>query len=317
MFQLPVLGAGATGLVSGSGTGQSGETTGLANLFSGAETELAGFSAEVQALLMQMTPQLLQRLEEMLSGGMSLPQAAKSLLAEAGGGMDFAEMLKGMDLVAEGEMSFDALVKKGSLPQLAGNLLNNGTLQTNLAAIGNLDPQATPLGALVAAAQQVAPNTQFSSQLASSLLEMGVPQTVGSRGWDSAIVDRLAWMVQGEQQFAKLKLNPPNLGPLEVRLSVNQDQASVTFLAPHAAVREALEAAMPRLREMFDQQSLQLVRADVGDPNAHKDSRAHDSSSGGGGLLGDANGDDIDADQASTELPKLVNVASSLIDLFA
>lgn len=319
MFQFPMIGPATTGLVNGSGSAQNTEGLGLANLFSGAETELAGFSAEVQALLMQMTPQLLQRLEEMIGGGMSLPQAARSILAEAGGSMDFAQLLKSGDLLADGEMPLDSMVRQTPLPQFAANLLANNPKAFNFDVLAKPDEQMTPLGALVAMAQGVAPNSPFTQQLTSSLLDMGVPQAVGTRGWDSAIGDRLMWMVQGEQQFAKLKLNPPNLGPLEVRLNVSHDQASVTFLAPHAAVREALEAAMPRLREMFDQQSMQLVRADVGDPNAQHGDPTHNASGDGGRGFGgaSANGEELDADPSSTQLPNLVNVANSLIDLFA
>ena len=81
----------------------------------------------------------------------------------------------------------------------------------------------------------------MSPQLAASLLDMGLPQQVGSRAWSGAVAERVMWMAQGDQQFARLSLNPPQLGPLEVRVTINQEQASITFLSSHAAVREALD----------------------------------------------------------------------------
>jgi len=142
-----------------------------------------------------------------------------------------------------------------------------------------------------------------------------VPQAVGGRAWEGAIADRVMWMVQGEQQMAKLKLNPPNLGPLEVRVSVNQDQASVAFVSQHAAVREALETAMPRLRELFDQQSLELVQADVSDPGAQQRESAGDSTHGPGPR--DPWSGDTPADEDAAVTLAQPRSGNGLIDLFA
>lgn len=94
--------------------------------------------------------------------------------------------------------------------------------------------------------------------------ELSLPQRLHEPGWSQALGERLVLMAGREQQSAEIKLNPPHLGPLEVKLSLQQDQASVTFLAQHGPVREALEQAIPRLREMFGQQDIQLVNVDVG-----------------------------------------------------
>lgn len=93
---------------------------------------------------------------------------------------------------------------------------------------------------------------------------LAVPQRLHEAGWSQALGERLVLMAGREQQTAEIKLNPAHLGPLEVKLSLQQDQASVSFLSQHAPVREALEQAIPRLREMFNQQDLQLVNVDVG-----------------------------------------------------
>jgi len=66
---------------------------------------------------------------------------------------------------------------------------------------------------------------------------------------------------------AELHLNPPHLGPLEVRLSITSDQnavANAQFTSPHAAVREAIEAAMPRLREILAESGVTLGNTTVG-----------------------------------------------------
>jgi flagellar hook-length control protein FliK len=61
-----------------------------------------------------------------------------------------------------------------------------------------------------------------------------------------------------------MKMNPANLGPVEVKLHVQNEQASVTFLAQNSATRDALEQALPKLRESFAENGIQLTHAEVG-----------------------------------------------------
>ena len=74
---------------------------------------------------------------------------------------------------------------------------------------------------------------------------------------------RLMMMVEQKIQQAEIQLDPPELGSLMVRIQVNQDQAHVSFVAQHAHAKDALEQALPKLKEMFQQQNMDLVQADV------------------------------------------------------
>ena len=62
---------------------------------------------------------------------------------------------------------------------------------------------------------------------------------------------------------AHLSLNPQELGPVEIRLAMQNDEVSIQLASTNAAVREALEQALPRLREMFEQTGLKLVDQQV------------------------------------------------------
>ncbi len=86
---------------------------------------------------------------------------------------------------------------------------------------------------------------------------------VGGSGWDQGLGDKLVWMAGRKQQVAELHLNPPDLGPLKITLTLNHDQASAQFVSAHAPVREAIEAAMPRLREMLADSGITLGQANV------------------------------------------------------
>lgn len=319
-----MLGSAVQGLV-GQGAAAKGETTpALLELLGSQDgSEAAGFSGELQALLMQLSPQVLQQLDERIQGGMSLPEAARSLLADAAEGgpaQPFASLLRErlperIEKVAEERPLALVGEAREALNVLAGAVARGPVADPGAAPAAAMvgGPTAAPVAAT---GLQVSANVPMPGQLTSNLLDMVVPQAVGGRGWDGAIGERVLWMVQGEHQVAKLKLNPPNLGPLEVRVSVNHDQTSVSFVAQHASVREALEAALPRLREMFDQQSLNLVRADVSDPGAQGQERATDAQ-GRGGYTGPGDNDDEIPGGADGAVATAVRIGAGLVDLFA
>jgi flagellar hook-length control protein FliK len=93
---------------------------------------------------------------------------------------------------------------------------------------------------------------------------LAVEPKVGSPGWDGALGQRVVWMATQHQQVAEMRLNPPNLGPLEVRLTISGDQASAQFVSHHPGVREAIESALPRLREMLADSGITLGNVQVG-----------------------------------------------------
>jgi flagellar hook-length control protein FliK len=82
--------------------------------------------------------------------------------------------------------------------------------------------------------------------------------------WTPALNQRITWMVRDQLQNASITINPPHLGPIEVRLQTDQaQQTSVQFFSNHADVRQAISDSLPTLREMMSQSGLQLGQADV------------------------------------------------------
>ena len=97
-----------------------------------------------------------------------------------------------------------------------------------------------------------------------------VAQTVGAPGWGQELGNRITWMASRMESRADLILTPPQMGRIEVSLTVSGDQASAIFTSANPVVREALEAAMPRLREMLADAGIQLGQAQVGAENARQ-----------------------------------------------
>ncbi|MBI3432832.1 MAG: flagellar hook-length control protein FliK [Hydrogenophilales bacterium] len=144
---------------------------------------------------------------------------------------------------------------------------DSATFQGQLAVARNADAAKTGevLSDLVGtAAMRVAPHIPVDAGF--SAADVSAPRlapTVGTTAWGQALGDKLVWMAAGTQQTASLTLNPPNLGPLQIVLNVTHDQATASFFSAQPEVRQALEAAFPRLREMMNDAGIQLGQATV------------------------------------------------------
>lgn len=87
---------------------------------------------------------------------------------------------------------------------------------------------------------------------------------VGTREWGNDIGNRLVWMVNRQESRAELVLNPPQLGRIEISLTVSGSEANAQFSCASPAVKEALENALPRLRELLADAGITLGQAQVG-----------------------------------------------------
>lgn len=82
--------------------------------------------------------------------------------------------------------------------------------------------------------------------------------------WGDDLGNRVVWMARHDEQTARINLNPPELGPLQITLNLSGDQASASFTSPHAEVRQAIADALPRLREMLAGAGIDLGQTNVG-----------------------------------------------------
>lgn len=162
------------------------------------------------------------------------------------------------------------------LPAKALQRLANGITEASATILSSgsradAGAQALVLTAGSASLPSMTGNT-LSSAMPATLSHVDVP--LNQPGWDQALGDKVLWLVNRQMQGAELRLNPPQLGPLEVRIAVDQDQARVLFMSQNVAVREAVEAALPRLREMlgasgFDQIDVNVSQHSLDQPGQH------------------------------------------------
>jgi len=215
----------------------------------------------------------------------------------------------GVDLRA---MDLGKSADAAKLPVEAGDFaarLRDTTLQPGMKeaapgpeALTSLTAQATALQTAQAAGS--APTDRLSAR-------------VGTPAWDNQVGQKVIWMVGGEDQSATLELNPPDLGPVQVVLNVSNDLASVTFSAQQLEVRQALENALPRLREMMSESGIALGNATV---NAGAEGRQGQDGQGSGGSgrgRGGNGGGDSDVAEVTPRARTRVIGGAGAVDTFA
>lgn len=131
---------------------------------------------------------------------------------------------------------------------------------------GSLEPISTPVQMSAASVSQAtisAMNGLAGNQAAVATQNVATP--LSNPAWGDDFSQKISWLVTQKSQVAELHLNPPNLGPLDVVLKISDNQATALFASPHAAVREAVESALPKLRELLADNGIMLSNATVGD----------------------------------------------------
>lgn len=126
-------------------------------------------------------------------------------------------------------------------------------------------------------------NTLSTAGTDSTVPSTTVSVPFGQPAWGQALGNQVVWAMNQGLPAAALHLSPPELGPVSVHIRLDQDQASIAFSSPHVAVRDAIEAAMPRLRDMLGNQGIALVDVNVSQHgSSHAQAQAQDYTPGGG-----------------------------------
>ncbi len=133
---------------------------------------------------------------------------------------------------------------------------------------------------------------------------------VGARGWDAEVGQKVVWMVNRMESRAELSLTPPQLGKVDVSITVSGEQTSATFVAASPAAREALEQALPRLREILAEAGISLGQASV-NAESPRDERKESAA------LTAAGRGEAQAERAEATVTQWARTGNGLIDTFA
>jgi flagellar hook-length control protein FliK len=160
----------------------------------------------------------------------------------------------------------EKLTLQASNDKLKFAQLLNSTAAASEPSTAKLSTDISPLQSLA--------NIPLTAAGAKPQLAVGMPFQQAQ--WGEAVAERVMWMSSQGLQEAEIHLNPADLGPMQVKVSLVADQAHVSFVVSNASVREALDQNAIRLREMFNGEGLNLVDVDVSDQSQHQASSSDD-----------------------------------------
>ncbi|OCA55937.1 flagellar hook-length control protein FliK [Photorhabdus namnaonensis] len=160
-------------------------------------------------------------------------------------------------------------------------------------------------------------NQQISSVATSPLLSAGHNQTaqfqlssaatpllnaqLGSEEWQQQLNQQIILFNRNGLQQAELRLHPQELGALQIRMSIEDNQAQLHLASAHSHVRAALEAALPGLRHALAESGIQLTQSSVGSDNASPWQQEQRSGSQHSGGTASHNADTASENHSATE----------------
>lgn len=185
-----------------------------------------------------------------------------------------------------------------------------GSLRERLIERGP-DTSATPTNSFAAIHAAALANLRGEpTPAAAAPLPIHVAAPADSPAWPEEVGNRVSWMAGQHESQAELTLTPPQLGKIEVSITVSGEQTSAQFVAATPAARELIEQSLPRLREILEQSGIHLGQTDVGTSGERGDGggghSARGRTRGGGGT-----------DAASPGAPLWQRRGEGLVDTFA
>lgn len=117
------------------------------------------------------------------------------------------------------------------------------------------------------ASQQGAQHAQIKAEMQQAIQHS--PLQLSREAAGDKLSEQVQMMLSKNLKQVDIRLDPPELGRMQIRMSLHNDGAAVQFTVANQQARDIVEQAMPRLREMLAQQGVQL-----------SDSSVHQQSSG-------------------------------------
>lgn len=241
-----------------------------------------------------------------------LPADAQTAAAAASGQTDSKQIAQ----LVPGAVPQAAEPFAGRLQAAAASQNQGATPSAEIMKTVDLAPAAPATPNPAAQLATLTPNT---ASAATQPLQQTIQTPVNQPGWGEEFAQKINWISTQKNQVAELHLNPPDLGPLDVVLKVTDNQATALFSSPHGAVREAIESALPRLRESLADSGITLGQATVSDQapqDRGQQERQH--TAGGRGLeTGGESGADTALASVSGSVTTAVPRHNGLFDTFA
>ncbi|EIO4103369.1 TPA: flagellar hook-length control protein FliK [Vibrio vulnificus] len=97
------------------------------------------------------------------------------------------------------------------------------------------------------------------------------------------VAEKVQMMMSKNLKQLDIRLDPPELGRMQIRMTMNNDIANVHFTVTNPQARDIIEQTLPRLREMLAQQGMQLADSSVQQQASGQQQRQYSADGQGNG----------------------------------
>ncbi|MBB1305515.1 flagellar hook-length control protein FliK [Pseudoalteromonas sp. SR43-5] len=160
---------------------------------------------------------------------------------------------------------------------------------------------------------------QSTSQVKQVSIDPGVMQAINIVKSDAAklLQERVSSMLSINNKEAEIRLDPPEMGSMQIRIRSDAEQAHINFVVQNQQAKEALEQSMPRLREMLAQQGLELGESTISYGQSGGETAEQSESGAQGNLANNKSVNDENDEQANNTAQSSRQQTSSSIDYYA
>ncbi|MCP5145841.1 MAG: flagellar hook-length control protein FliK [Gammaproteobacteria bacterium] len=254
--------------------------------------------------------------------GVTPSTVLQRLLGESGGiaanNADFTAtsgsgLLDGLpELAAQGDFA-DLLLSRdfGDVLRGSPSLVNAADIGARVISILDGQAAAGNMGQFGGGFSLANPHSEAAALTQPATTQLHLPTRFHDAQWQQQFVSRVQWLVGDTIQQARITLNPADLGPIDISINVQDDRATMHFAVTHHGVRDAVEQALPKLRDMLQESGLALGDASV---STHTQQR-QDQQSAERGQTGGFNLNP-ESEVVAQGLPSTVRQALGLVDMF-
>ncbi|ASI88642.1 flagellar hook-length control protein FliK [Vibrio mediterranei] len=174
-------------------------------------------------------------------------------------------------------------------PSLTASNVSLAGVQKQKGAANLGQANDAPAGITHAAAGVTA--NQLRAEQSQAPTNVQSPLVLTKENASDQVAERVQMMMAKNLKHVDIRLDPPDLGRMQIRMSLNNDSATVHFTVQNQQTRDMVDQAMPRLREMLSQQGIQLADSSVQQQNQGQQQRhaSHESSGSGSQSRGESN----------------------------
>ena len=129
--------------------------------------------------------------------------------------------------------------------------------------------------------------------------------------------ERVSSMLSINNKEAEIRLDPPEMGSMQIRIRSDAEQAQINFVVQNQQAKEALEQSLPRLREMLMQQGLELGESSISYGDSSGEQAQQQEGDAQGKMANNRSTDETNSEQPDKQIQGSGQQTSSSIDYYA